>query len=458
MALERADIVVCGAGIAGIAAAYHLSKRERFKRILLVDREPPLSVTSDKSTECYRNWWPAPGTEMVELVDSSIAQLESIARATGNRINLNRRGYLFASAHPDRAAEFGEAALSAAGRGVGELREFSINSPNGSYLPGVQCAFDEAIDGCDLITDPRLIKEHFPCLSGDTRALLHVRRCGWMSAQQLGAHLLEVSRSQGVEWRRAELREINLNRNGVNGVVLSVGEHTQLVETSVLVNAAGPFFRGIGDLVGLDLPVFCEAHVKLSFQDVGAAVDRTAPLIIWTDPTELPWSEAERDALSADEAARGLLNTFPAGVHGRPDGMGDTMLLYWPYHCDPVTPVFPVEWESSYPEIVLRGMSVMVPALAQYFERMPGLYLDGGYYTKTAENRPLVGPLPVPGMYAMGAFSGFGIMAALGAGELLTQHICGDALPSYAARFTLARYADPHYQALLEDWPDSGQL
>ena len=134
------------------------------------------------------------------------------------------------------------------------------------------------------------------------------------------------------------------------------------------------------------------------------------------------------------------------------------MLLYWPYDCEPEEPALPIDWEPSYPEVVLRGMSVMVPGLAQYFERMPGLYLDGGYYTKTEENRPLIGPLPVPGMYTAGAFSGFGIMASLGAGELLAQHICGAPLPAYAGRLTLARYEDPQYRALLEDWPDKGQL
>ena len=32
----------------------------------------PLSLTSDKSTECYRNWWPGPGDAMVRLMNRSI--------------------------------------------------------------------------------------------------------------------------------------------------------------------------------------------------------------------------------------------------------------------------------------------------------------------------------------------------------------------------------------------------
>lgn len=56
--------------------------------------------------------------------------------------------------------------------------------------------------------------------------------------------------------------------------------------------------------------------------------------------------------------------------------------------------------------------------------------VDGGYYTKTAENVPLIGPAPGPagqggvaGAYVCGAVSGYGIMAAHAAGELLAAHV-----------------------------------
>jgi len=55
MADRTAEVVICGAGIAGIAAAYHLAVRRGVADVVLVDERPPLSLTSDKSTECYRN-------------------------------------------------------------------------------------------------------------------------------------------------------------------------------------------------------------------------------------------------------------------------------------------------------------------------------------------------------------------------------------------------------------------
>jgi glycine/D-amino acid oxidase-like deaminating enzyme len=58
----------------------------------------------------------------------------------------------------------------------------------------------------------------------------------------------------------------------------------------------------------------------------------------------------------------------------------------------------------------------------------------------------------------IGAASGYGIMSACAAGELLAAHISGAALPSYAAAFSPRRYDDPEYQKKVESWQESGQL
>ena len=53
---------------------------------MLVEPGAPLALTSDKSTEAYRNWWPGPGDgAMVAFMNRSIDLLETIARATSNR-------------------------------------------------------------------------------------------------------------------------------------------------------------------------------------------------------------------------------------------------------------------------------------------------------------------------------------------------------------------------------------
>ena len=100
----------------------------------------------------------------------------------------------------------------------------------------------------------------------------------------------------------------------------------------------------------------------------------------------------------------------------------------------------------------------MIPGMEVYVNRLPKPILDGGYYTKTNENRPLACPLPVAGAYVIGALSGFGIMAAPALGELVADHITGASLPGYAPAFNLERYQDPDYLKLLKNWGDSWQL
>jgi glycine/D-amino acid oxidase-like deaminating enzyme len=124
----------------------------------------------------------------------------------------------------------------------------------------------------------------------------------------------------------------------------------------------------------------------------------------------------------------------------------------------PMEPIFPPPLDPLYAEVALRGLATMLPGLRAYFGRMPRPILDGGYYTKTAENRPLVGPMGLDGAYVIGALSGFGIMSACGVGDLLAAHITGGDLPAYAPALTVERYADPAYAQELENLGESGQL
>jgi glycine/D-amino acid oxidase-like deaminating enzyme len=457
MTPTTAEVVVCGAGIAGIAAAYHLAVRRGVSGVVLVDERPPLSLTSDKSTECYRNWWPGPGDAMVAAMNRSIDLLEELAHDSGNVFRMNRRGYLFATADPARVEPFVRAAEEAAALGAGPVRLH--DRPGSDYRPAPPEGFEGQPTGSDVIIDRSLIGRHFGWLAEDTLAVLHARRCGWLSGQQLGMYMLERARDKGARLLEGRVDGVTTAGGRVTGVRVSGAGGTRTLATPRFVAAGGPLLRPLGRMVGVELPVFCERHAKVAFDDVLGALPRQAPMTIWTDPVELAWSDEERAELTGSEYRR-LLEPFPPGVHGRPEGTGDSrsVLLIWTYDVEPVEPTFPLEFDPAYAEITIRGMARMVPAMARYLSRLPRAFVDGGYYTKTRENRFLAGPLPVEGAWVLGALSGYGIMAANAAADLLADHITGRPLPAYAPAFALARYADPAYQALLEHWGDSGQL
>lgn len=451
MTQEKAEIVICGAGIAGVSAAFHLAVRCGVRGVILVDERPPLTLTSDKSTECYRNWWPGPGDAMVALTNHSIDLLERLARETDNAFLMNRRGYLFATAENGDA--LAAAAAETSSLGAGPLR---ANDPD--YIPAPPHGFEGLPEGIDLVQDQGLIQKHFPYLPEKTSTVAHARRCGWLSAQQLGMTMLTQARDAGVTLLRGKVTSLDTNGGRINAVTVETASGTTNIATPKFVNAAGPFGPDVAKLCGLELPVTLEGHVKISFSDPRAAMPRNAPLVIWNDPVRLPWNAEEREALAALPETQRLLEPYDAGVHGRPDGAGDTVLLYWTYEEGCSEPIFPIPHDPNYPEITLRGMSAVIPRLAEYFEQMPKPYIDGGYYAKTAENRPLIGPLPLEGAYICGAFSGFGIMTSMAAGDLLAAHMTDAPLPDYAPSFLLSRYDDPNYKNAFANAASSGQL
>jgi len=460
MTTSTAEVVICGAGIAGIAAAYHLAVKQGVRNIVLVDERAPMSLTSDKSTEAYRNWWPGPDDAMVRFMNRSIDLLEELDTESGHRLLLNRRGYLYATGNPAHVPRLVEAAKSAAAMGAGELRVHAGAAHDPAYVPASAEHWQGQPDGADLFLDPALIRRHFPYLTGETIAALHARRCGWFSGQQFGMVMLEQARAQGVRFVSGRVETVDCAGGRVNAVRIAANGATETIATPTFVNAAGPLVGEVGKLLGLDLPIFSELHLKLALEDRLGVIPRDAPLVIWEDDQRLPWTDEERETLAESEETRYLLDTFPAGIHFRPEGGhgAETVLMLWAYHLEPLTPRFPVPLDPDFPEIVLRGMSTLAPGLAAYLEKLPKSYVDGGYYTKTQENRPLIGPLPIAGAHVFAALSGYGLMAACAGGELLAAHITGGALPAYAPAFLLSRYDDPIYRQQLADWGSTGQL
>ena len=135
------------------------------------------------------------------------------------------------------------------------------------------------------------------------------------------------------------------------------------------------------------------------------------------------------------------------------------MLGIWTYETrveEPqVEPVFP----PRYADIVLGGLEVMIPTLGVYRGRAAEAAIDGGYYCKAPDNRPLIGPTATAGVYLLGALSGFGIMASQAAAELLAAHLLERPLPDYAPAFLPGRFDDPFYrQSLTASAATQGQL
>ena len=184
--MTTADAVVVGAGIAGVAAAHQLAVRRKVGKVVIVDPRPPLTLTSDKSTECYRNWWPS--ESMVGLMNRSIDLLEEFSEESNGVFGLSRRGYLFVTADLVKLAVMEAQADVITTFGAGAVRRHPGPVPYGDHA-----------DGVDILNQPELAK-HFPYLTPEAKGAVHVRRAGWFSAQQFGSWMLEESERNGAVW------------------------------------------------------------------------------------------------------------------------------------------------------------------------------------------------------------------------------------------------------------------
>jgi len=457
MPVATADIVICGSGIAGVSSAYHLTRLHPGLRIALIDERPPLSLTSDKSTECYRNWWPE--TAMIHLIDRSVEWFDRWAGETGNAFGLNRRGYLYASTTDAGAQDLLTRAETMARLGAGALR---IGSGSNTRRSDARTAEREEPPerGAEYCSEASEIRRLYPYLSPETRAVLHIRRAGWLRAHELGIWLLQQAELAGILRIAGRLTAVELAGGILRAVRVESAEGSRRIEAPILVNAAGPFAGQVSALVGVELPLSWELHLKAAFRDRDQVMPRQAPLVILSDEQSLDWSEEEQSLLDQSPADRYLLGRLPGGAHIRPEGPADSpyCLVLWPYQLAPVEPVFPILPDPAYAEIAMRGMSRLIPGLRAYLTRMPKTVVDGGYYTRTPDNLPLIGRTPVAGYFLMAALSGFGVMASPAAGELLARAILGQDRTPDARSFLLERFESAGYWGQLRQERETGEL
>src|SRR5262245_27820843 len=204
--------------MAGIAAAHQLAVRAGLSRIVLVDPRDPLSLTSSKGTEAYRNYWPGPDDTMARFMDRSIDLLEELDRDSRQAFELNRRGYVFLTAD------------------VAEAERLSAH----------------AGPTTEFVGEPRTILQRYPFITDRVRAMLHVRRAGFMNASKLGRYLFERSCARGIELIRDEVAGLVVENGRFVAATLASGSR---IDARVFVLAAGPLLPEWTDRLGLDVPI-----------------------------------------------------------------------------------------------------------------------------------------------------------------------------------------------------------
>lgn len=440
-------VVVAGGGALGVQTAARLARRG--VQVTLVEPHALLGHTSSRSTQCYRRW-PEACAEMNVLIESSVQLLREQAAATGAALSKN--GYLFLSGATTPAADV----MTFAKNFGGNVREH--RSPPDAHAYRASTARVDVLWGRDTLT------RAFGMPFGDAGAGVHLREAGWYDSDTLLAGLVRHHHLPVVKKRVADARVTS------GRVVVSLSDGEEL-RCDHLVLAVGPALPQWLERLGFKhVPIVNEIHAR------GAFVNRTLPtveaglpLVLSRDPITPLWTEKQQAAMSPDQR-RELVREFPAGLHWLRGEDHVKAIWNWERLLHQGAPLYDPVFTRYYEALLLASMARLFPehfasdAAAMEFRANGAVHIPShintkvGYYTKCVENRPLVSKL-VDGISVVGAFSGFGMMACAGAGELAAQIVTTekDAPRSLVDAFSVERYRDPGYVSRMPTMV-SGQL
>lgn len=360
-------------------------------------------------------------------------------------------------------------------------------------------------------------RDIWPKLAPQLSIVKHVRNCGWIYVDRYIGWINEQSKKNGVSFLQGKVSSVHLE-NDHNSARVVLADGSELRFDSIVLAAGPSFKTFISrslpstgpdgsvvdnvSLFGRPMPSFkliLEVHAKVIIRDELGVIPRGAPLMLFDDPAEMEWTAEQHKFISEREELSFLLKPFRGGVHFRPLGGQDSnqIVAIWTYNTDIDTSephqAAPLlkrhgaaierlnkaaenaapaslaeelnahEFDQYYGEICLRGLANFVPGLKAYFSTATNPtsasnpYIEevaAGYYVKTPENRPFIGPAwsDEKRVFLASCFSGFGIMTAPAAGQLLASHVLNSignginyALDDYTTEFLPSRYLDDDY-------------
>ena len=414
-------IVICGAGVAGIATAYYLKKMAPEIAITLIDKQQPLAYTSSKSGENFRDYWPHPSMEA--LSSHSIDLMKAFHKECGeDAFKMEFSGYHFVSHSADRPIFADDSKI--------EFRQ------------------ENRVE-----TNPINIQIQHPYLDKDIQKSVFINNAGNVDSITMGNLMLQKAKTKGLVFQEGTITDI---KKTTNGYTITLNESTSLKTDQVII-AAGPFINHLAQMLDFEFPIWNTLQRKFLIPDPNGVIPEDMPFTIYADGQYLDWSEEEKAFFESEDNLKWLAQEFPGAIHIKPES--GRIKMGWAFSTQKESPQWEVPPFDYFPQVVLKGASRFIPALDAYSENIPTPVIEyGGYYTRTAENWPLVGPTEMDNVFVVGALAGFGSMTACAVGELCAKYITNKILPEYAPYFHPNRYNNPIIKAALDNLDMDGQL
>ena len=357
------DAVVIGGGIVGTATAFWLSRKGM--DVVLVEMRDGLStLTTPASAECFRAQFAEPA--MAELAIPSIEMFEHFDEVIGwpgYSISIKQQGYLFLTDNPET---------------VGDLKE------------NVEQQHKLGVTDSEFIERDEIIAR-FPYISPSVLAATFRQRDGWLSC-----HEATQGFAKGCDARffiNTKTTDIQMGKKGIQGVETNRG----IIQSNIVVNAAGPFAAEIGRMVNLDLPLEPVRRQKV-YLKTSVVIPQDAPFTVDVDNNS----------------------------YWRPEPGG--VIIGWVDSDEPISlPTEKVHTDWEFPAITLDKVKRMTPFFKEIEKtvKQPDMNTSAGYYVYTPDDQPLIGPvLEVPGFYVNCGYW-TGVMLSPEAGKRIGDLVTG---------------------------------
>jgi sarcosine oxidase subunit beta len=364
---KSADLVIVGGGIVGAATAFHAARSGM--RPLLIERRPALSsLTTAAAAGGFR--LQLDNEEEYRLIRESVELFLNFAEATGQSDydpGVRRPGYLWLTTREQRAREQREIALAQRSWGLSDVE----------------------------ILDSDALCGEFPWVSPDVVQARFRQDDGVLDPRQTALGLVAASGSHVAT--SCAVTGFRLDSHGLTGVETTNG----LVSTRTAVIAAGPFSAVVARSAGVELPLTIVQRQKVVLPEV-PEVPEEAPMTIDED-SGAHWRPALRGAF--------LLFTDPSTPPSPP---GDSL---------PIDQSFAFQLlQPDSPQAVAR----VAPFWKDVWDRGVAQWMiQAGQYDLTPDRRPLLGPLPVEGLFINTGYSGHGVMGGPAGSRIVVDAITG---------------------------------
>lgn len=353
---KSADVVIVGGGIIGLATAYELARR-KFGRIVVLEKELFLGAgaTSKCAGGIRAQFTTRVNIEMSMLSEKVLANFEE---EVGYHALFDQVGYMFLLSDENELAQFSKAVELQRSLGLpvqliepSEISKIAPEVRTDDIIKATFCKNDGLADPSDLI-----------------------------QGYATGARRLAVEIS--VE---TEVTGIKTSGGKITGVMTNNGE----IATPLVVNAAGPQAKLIGEMVGIKIPV---EPIRRQIVTTGALdfIPETFPMVV----------------------------DVKAGLYFHKESPG--LLLGWADKS--VQPSFDISVDPEYTDTILM----------KALERVPRLETAGvskawaGLYETTPDHHAIMGfAEEIDGLFLVTGFSGHGLMHAPAAGIVTAEILTG---------------------------------